>query len=236
MSKKRLHFAGILFFLTFSSVSFAADLSCSIKAVARCICPASMVMDCGSGFSGYIANDEKPKSITISVFDKTTGKKQDVVLDNPPQGVRSYYAGIDGDPWVIRQLGDKGIAINSKTQLDMSSARFPDTVNLYSDENKNGPKSKNSAAAEAQFKYSCYYLHPPTVVSTPGCSQPACASRAKCWKDGRYLGETGIACKYKDSTCPSASACAADEDVLSDVPKEVGKESFEDGLRERTTK
>jgi hypothetical protein len=232
MGKRRLYYI-FLFVLTYSQLSFGADLSCSIQAAVRCICAASLMVDCGSGFSGYIANEEKPNSVVVSVYDKASGKKQDVIMNNPPEGIRSYYAGLDRDPWITRQLGDKGITINSNTQLDVTSAKFPDSLTLYSDADKKGAKSKTQAAAESKYKYSCFYASQPSLVKSQSCNETVCAGTAKCWEKGQYIGQTALACKAKGTACPSASACAADDAVHTDTPKQVDTENFEDSLRHR---
>lgn len=235
--RKKLFFHVITsVFLMYSPLSFAADLSCSLQGAVRCLCAASLMADCGSGFSGYIANEEKPNSIVVSVYDKASGKKQDVVMSNPPEGIRSYYAGIDRDPWITRQLGDKGITITSNTQLDVTSAKFPDSLTLYSDPNKKGAKSKTQAAAESKYQYSCFYASQPSLVKSQSCNDTVCAGSAKCWEKGQYIGQTGLGCKAKGSACPSASACAADKAVDTDTPRQVDTENFEDSLRQRAVR
>lgn len=113
-----------IFILFVSLRSLGASISCKLKDAVRCLCPASLTVDCDKGFTGFIANDEKPQSIVVSVYDKEKGTAKEVTLENPPEGIRSYYAGIDSDAWITRQLGDKGITITSNTQLNVTSANF----------------------------------------------------------------------------------------------------------------
>lgn len=214
----------------------AADLSCSLKSAVRCLCAASLVVDCGSGFSGYIADEEKPNSIVVSVYDKTTGKKQEVVINNPPEGIRSYYGGIDSDPWIIRQLGDKGIAFTSNSQLDLISAKFPESLTLYSDANKNGAKSKTQAVEESKYQYSCFYADEPSLLKSKSCNETVCAGSVKCWEKEQYIGLTTVACKANGTACPSASACAADMNILTEASKKYDTEKFENNLRKRAVR
>lgn len=222
-----------IFILFVSLRSLGASISCKLKDAVKCLCPASLTVDCGKGFTGFIANDEKPQSIVVSVYDKEKGTTKEVTLENPPEGIRSYYAGIDSDAWITRQLGDKGITITSNTQLNVTSAKFPESLTLYEDHSKIGPKNKNQVVAPSKFKYLCYYTKEPSLIKDDSCHNSVCSGSVNCWEQDKSIGETTVACKPVGNACPSASACADDNDVKVNKSPNHATETFETDLRQR---
>lgn len=105
-----------------------------INAVARCICNASMIVRGDNGQVGNVLNSQKVSSIKISVQNK------EVVLQNPPAGIRVYYAGAENDAWVKAELAKKGIKLGNNDSVDLIS--FTGSVTLYTDENGTTPISR----------------------------------------------------------------------------------------------
>lgn len=111
-----------------------ASATYQIVAAAKCICNASLVVKSDDGKSGYVLNSQKVKSITVRVQNK------EVTLENPPAGVRDYYAGAEDDAWVKSELSKKGIKLKEGDSVDMMS--FKGNVTLYSDSNGTNPISQ----------------------------------------------------------------------------------------------
>lgn len=229
---RNLNFVTVLALsLLFVIQSKAADHTCKVQAVAKCMCPASMILDCGKGFSGHVADDEKPKAITIAVFDGSTGQKKDIVLQNPPKDVRSYYGDLTEDSWITKQLGDRGIISTSKTQIDLVNVQFPESLTLYDKWDKTGPKQSGAggiAATESELR--CVYLQPPTIINSAQCNEKVCSGTMKCWKGAKLYGEGVGACRTKAGGCPTATVCANDESTTADTSTSTPKDAFESSL------
>lgn len=102
-----------------------------IRAAARCICNASLMVSGDNGQSGYVLDSQKVSSIKISVQNK------EVVLQNPPQGIRSYYAGAESDAWIKAELAKKGIKLGANDSVDLIS--FTGSVSLFEDADARKP-------------------------------------------------------------------------------------------------
>lgn len=123
--------------LALASAPLHADEICAIQAAVRCSCPASMVVTCQSGRQGFVDDAQLARSITISVTNTATGDVQTVVLNDPPSGIRSYYANLNEDPWIVAQLGAQGLTNLNGLILNVKSIRFGDEVVLYASPHKN---------------------------------------------------------------------------------------------------
>lgn len=235
MFKKLVFYFLSYIFLIYSSFSHAEDLSCDLRGLSDCQnCVSSLSVNCGSGFGGNIANDEKPKSIVVAVMDLKTGRVKKVELKKPPRGIKYYYSDGAADSWIADRLRDQGIVLTLNTNVSVTSATFPETLKLYSDNNKSGPKTKTQAVTKPKHKYSCLYKYAPMLVSSSKCKETLCTSIGECWENDGYVGVMSLNCRAIGKACPSASACAADADVTQSTAKQVDRESFESELRQRS--
>lgn len=114
-----------------SDANIIPDVTYKIIAVARCICVASMVVKDENGQGGHILDKQKVSSILVNVQNK------DVVLENPPDGIRNYYAGLNSNKWVIAELAKKGIKLEGYDSIALIS--FSGPVTLYTDETGTTP-------------------------------------------------------------------------------------------------
>jgi hypothetical protein len=229
--KQALFVLSLSLLSVFSATAKAADLSCKLESVVRSPSPASIFLDCGDGFSGHVANEERPTSITLLVQENST-EKREVILNNPPNGIRSYY-GDQNDGWILKQLGDLGIVINSKTHFALKFATFPDTLILYRDTNKRNPLSKPSQTFSPQYSLSCFYASKPQLISSSLSTEMICSGIATCWRNNQFIGSIPVACLAKETTCPSASACAVDPNAQPSTPTSVDVDSFEEMLKNK---
>ena len=120
-------------FLAFAGSPLAADEVCTIKAAVRCACRAEMLVACQSGRNGFVDNDERARSLTLSVVNPSTGQKREVLLTDPPAGIRSYYGTLNDDTWVAAQLDAQGLTKLEGLVLNVKTIRFADDVALYDD-------------------------------------------------------------------------------------------------------
>jgi hypothetical protein len=120
--------------LNSQSTAGAPVATYEIVAVARCICNASMIVRGDNGQAGSVLDSQKVSSIKIRVQNK------EVVLQNPPGGIRDYYAGAENDAWVKAELAKKGIKLGNNDSVDLIS--FTGSVTLYTNENGTTPISQ----------------------------------------------------------------------------------------------
>jgi hypothetical protein len=97
----------------------------TIQSVARCICKASMSVQSESGKVGSVLNSQKVASIKLAVGGK------EVVLKNPPKGIRSYYAGAERDSWVLAELLKQKVKVGPNDSIDLIS--FTGSLTLFED-------------------------------------------------------------------------------------------------------
>lgn len=104
-----------------------------LLAVARCLCNASILVKSDSGQEGYVLNSQIVSSITVLVQDR------EVVLKNPPAGIRDYYAGLESDSWVKDELDKMGIKLADNDSVELIS--FTGSVVLYAGPDGTAPIS-----------------------------------------------------------------------------------------------
>lgn len=218
MRIKILSLLTLAYFSNFAS----AQMECDIGGVARCICPASMMVQCENGtYNGNIKDDVKPLAIRVSVLNPDTGQNESVWLENPPGEVRQYYGNTANNPWVLRQLGDRGILVRSNTQINLTSARVGNDVTLYQDFNAQTPVNRESEVAQG---IQCGYSQNPGIASASACgSQKLCFGTASCYENGQVLGHFfNLSCSaLPDGECPSATKCANDTSVQVGLSNQV---------------
>jgi hypothetical protein len=216
----------------FSTISWAAELKCGLQGAVRCLCPASMSIDCGNGIAGYVDNEERPKALIVSVFDKSTGSAREITLPNPPNGVRSYYAGLERDEWLRSRLSKQNVTFNANTDIQVTSATFPDSLTLFQDPHKKAV-ARGGGSQQQGAKYRCYYLDEPRLAKSNKCGDAICTAKAMCWEGDRLLGEATVGCLGRGSQCPTASNCAADNSVETYTSQTATPDPFESQLRKK---
>ncbi len=113
-----------------ASVARAEDVTCTIKSVARCACPASMSVACPHA-SGYIANEQKVKSATF-LFVSASGKERTLVIANPREGIRNYYAAQYNDE-VRAEIARLGLRLGDGDRVSLQSFVSDSKPRLYRD-------------------------------------------------------------------------------------------------------
>jgi hypothetical protein len=117
-----------LFFALVMTASFGAKadstVSCQVMSVARCICAASIYVDCQGLGQGFIADATKATSITFANEENS----QHVSLAKPKEILRNYYA--PSETSEIKKLAKKA-GIKNFQSLMMISVEVPSTTKLY---------------------------------------------------------------------------------------------------------
>lgn len=204
--------------------SQADDMTCASKGAVRCPCPASMLVSCpGYDGSKYIGNDQKIKSVTIRVKLKT-GETKSVVIENPKDGIRSYYAAQYNEE--AKEAARKaGIKEGDVDFMSLDTFVADSDITLYEDAGPsfgggldNVPVARRSGTSSGE---KCIYESKPALVTAKGCgAQKICVGLIKC-NDG-MKGQVGCLAKGAAGTeCPSADACVADPDVVFGEPSKV---------------
>lgn len=83
--------------MAYSQFGSAADVSCKAGSVAKCPCPYSMSVTCGSQ-NGFISNKQPVKSVKLE-YTIPGGVRKEITIQNPPDGVRDHYAA-DSSEWI----------------------------------------------------------------------------------------------------------------------------------------
>jgi hypothetical protein len=185
--------------------AFAADLTCEITGAVRCLCPASMSVDCGS-VSGFVDDKEPVKSVTIA-YRTETGESGTLVLTNPKGTARDFYAA-DYNDEVKAALRKKGIDAE-KANVSGKSIVIASTAKIYADPDKKETVSGGSGGGSGVSD--CSWVTRPQVIQAKGCGTAFCIGQASC-----RGAEGTVACKAKadGKNCGTAQACAEDPDVV----------------------
>ena len=202
-------FAALAVSATLTSQAHAGDLSCEIQAVAKCLCPASMTLDCGS-VKGYVDNDEPVKSVVIA-YRTASGKKGTLLLQNPKSTAMELYAA-KSNAEVKAALRTKGVD-PATTEADVQLLTLDGSAKIYEDPYKKQLAS-SSDAGEGSRHSGCVWVGLPQVVKATGCGSAICTGTVSCRK-GSERGEGLAGCKAKadGKSCGTAQACAEDPDV-----------------------
>ena len=107
------------------SFTHGKTVSCHNTLTSKCLCDASMILDCGH-LLGAVRNETKLDHLKLAITSRT-GQVRFVTLQNPPGGIRDYYA-IERNDWVWANTPDlkpgdqievahKGYGIDEKTPL-----------------------------------------------------------------------------------------------------------------------
>lgn len=200
----RLIFLGVGLAVGYFHLAIAQATECDVTAVARC-CVEAMGVECVGGAKGYMRNDAKLERLKVRVTSRN-GTSREVVLNDPPGGIRDYYA-IRYNDWVTGQLrlryGDEvevarnGYVVSDDTPLyDDFSA---DTFIMRAGQNRRSNRSS---------QYDCNYTGQPYLIDAQQCGQKICFGEANCRINGRE-GLYSVACHANSNeTCPTANECA----------------------------
>ena len=195
---------------------FSKIVKCEGVSIKRCICPASMAIRCGSK-EGHIKDDARLKYLKVVVTSKD-GIQSTVTLNNPPDGIRSYYS-VENNDWVKQNI--RGLKATDNISVSKEGYGLEDSTQLYSD--PNATQSLGSlSSAEATEEEQCTYIddRPVIVDYSEGCNNmKMCTAKIKCnLKDGVYIG-SAICPATIQGGCPNATDCALDTKIQFSKPK-----------------
>jgi len=202
----KLFFILAVLFINITAV-YAGNKTCTIESVVRCMCPASMFVDCGTDGSGNLKNDEKVKSVKLAIVDKNTGTKRYITLNEADLSnfkARDFY----GANYSKELRGLAGA--KDKEEISADNLVMDSGVKLYEDTNGTvevGAKASSSSS-------NCSYVDDfPQIANYSGAcgGKKICVARIQC-KDLGGAPYIGIAaCPASKGSCPSATDCAADQ-------------------------
>lgn len=208
----------IALYSLFALVDLYAEstVECDNVAMMRCMCDAPMIINC-SGLEGNVKADAPLKYVRITVKSKN-GQTKEVTLQNPPGGIRNYYAAQTNE-WVISQL--KNLKFGDDVTVSTNGYGLGAETPLYSDtsaKNVIGTVSSKALVNEEQCKY---VDEVPLVASYGSCSGKICSAKISCnFPDGNFTG-SALCPANTDGSCPSATDCALDDKIQFTDPKDV---------------
>lgn len=196
---------------------------CVIESVVKCICSASMSVTCNGNAgtikgSGHVKNKEPVKGAVLKLRDKNSGTIRELTVkedDVKDLFARDFY-NIDSNVEFRQKLN-----VKDREEIIVDTLELDPTVKLYEDaDGINEIKHSSTASAFS----SCSYVDSPPSIINMGLSchgKKVCVGRIKCQGIGEGLG----ACPVKlDGSCPTASECAADQQIQMD--EDPGKAEF----------
>src|SRR6185312_501203 len=199
-----------------ASFAFAAATTCQIQDAVRCLCAASLKVNCDNGTEGYINNTTAISSITLKTVDDV-GIEKTITLQNPPGKVADYYSAKD-NPWVKSQLAAQGVQFKEVYGQSFTTASAPA---LFADSTGHSPAGPVEAAADDGIQCN-------TLSEIPNSKN--CRMKVHCQQTSsgvtKDLGDGEAACKLNQQRkCPSATDCAHDKTVSVDDSPRVSKTS-----------
>lgn len=106
----------------------ASVVECDNIATVRCLCAASMIMKCGK-VAGHI-RDEAPLAYLRVVVKSKNGVTRTVTLNNPPNGIRDYYA-VMSNEWLLNNI--PGLKAGDQINVDTNGYGLDVDTPLFSD-------------------------------------------------------------------------------------------------------
>lgn len=226
-----------ILFLIWLIPAIAQAVDCTPAGVVRCLCAASMDLQCEDGSSGWVLNEEKVSSIRVTVFDPSTGRSSAYQLDNPPKGVRSYSGGADKDSWVLSNLKKQGVTLKSGARVDLTKVSFSAKPKLFKDNDGKTPIDEIPPQASKYEGVQCDYDRDPVMLSGSSCNENLCAGSATCTQDGVPLGSgLALACRaLGNGQCPTAMDCVNDENIKVQTVDVASSQSDSSGAQHKNT-
>lgn len=211
--------------LGFQSFAVAADtVSCISKGAVRCMCPASMIVQCADGRQGFIGNAESVSSVVVT-YRSESGVQKTITLNNPAGKARDFYAAKYNEE-VKAALQKAGVTFNENDQVDLKSITVSKSAKLYDDPKMEKEVSKNDAQPTSdEMPSSCNYQGYQRIVGIPETKfQKTCVSWTSCsYKDGKNV-VGALACSAPTGACPQdALDCASDEKTPAIEPEVLEK-------------
>lgn len=152
----RLNILPLVIVVVASTAEAASEnVSCKITGVVRCICPASLYVECENGlYSGQMMDDQKVTSITMKVKLKD-GTENSIMVPSPSLDINTYYRNAHKASKEVSRIS--GISAEQISEISLSSFSASTNLQLYEDADArtkiNNPLVKSGDDGFGQCRY-----------------------------------------------------------------------------------
>jgi hypothetical protein len=209
-----------LFILLMNLLHAADQKTCSVQGAVRCLCKASMTIDCGNDGRGFVINNEKVLGAKLVINNKLTGKMREVKLTENQIGhitARELY--VPNYSEEIRKL----VSANPNEEINTDTITLDSKAKLYTDSNATYEIPQNSAS---EMNNCSFVDDVPAVATYRGAcgNKKICVARIQCISEQNGGPSVSIAaCPAINDNCPTADQCAQDQEIILQDPASMPK-------------